>query len=95
VSGTGTKKHLTELPTIHPQATVSDCDLGIWTDVGAGTVMKDVQMGDYSYISTCTNVSFPNDQKHWLRSSVLKIAIAPRANLVRSWMIPVLIRANS
>jgi phosphonate metabolism protein (transferase hexapeptide repeat family) len=45
------KKQLTEAPTIHPEATVTDCDLGVWTEVGRGTVMKDVQMGDYSYIT--------------------------------------------
>ncbi len=51
MSGAGSKKHLTEEPTIHASATVTDCDLGVWTEVGAGTVMKDVQMGDYSYIT--------------------------------------------
>lgn len=51
MSGAGPKKRLGEAPTIHPDATVSDCTLGAWTEVGPGTVMKDVQMGDYSYIT--------------------------------------------
>ena len=51
MSGAGSKKRLSEAPTIHPEATVTDCDLGVWTEVGKGTVMKDVQMGDYSYIT--------------------------------------------
>lgn len=51
MSGAGSKKCLSEKPTIHPEATVTDCDLGVWTEVGKGTVMKDVQMGDYSYIT--------------------------------------------
>lgn len=45
------KKALSEDPTIHPDATVTDCALGPWTEVGKGTVMKDVQMGDFSYIT--------------------------------------------
>ncbi|MEL6573173.1 MAG: DapH/DapD/GlmU-related protein [Pseudomonadota bacterium] len=51
MSGAGSKKHLSEEPTIHPEATIADCELGVWTEVGKGTVMKDVQMGDYSYIT--------------------------------------------
>ncbi len=51
MSGAGSKKHLSQEPTIHPEATITDCKLGVWTEVGKGTVMKDVQMGDYSYIT--------------------------------------------
>lgn len=51
MSGAGAKKQLSEEPTIHPEAMVVDCDLGVWTEVGKGTMMKDVQMGDYSYIT--------------------------------------------
>lgn len=51
MNGAGSKKRLSEAPTIHPEATVTDCDLGAWTEVGKGTVMKDVQMDDYSYIT--------------------------------------------
>lgn len=51
MSGAASKKLLSEAPTIHPEATVTDCDLGAWTEIGKGTMMKDVQMGDYSYIT--------------------------------------------
>lgn len=51
MSGAGSKKRLSEAPTIHPEADVTDCDLGQWTEVGKGTVMKSAQMGDYSYIT--------------------------------------------
>ncbi|MEM9427415.1 MAG: DapH/DapD/GlmU-related protein [Pseudomonadota bacterium] len=51
MSGAGTKAGLSEAPTIHPEATVEDCALGPWTEVGKGTVMKASEMGDYSYIT--------------------------------------------
>ncbi len=51
MSGAGDKAHLSEAPTIHPEAQVVNCDLGAWTEVGKGTMMKDAQMGDYSYIT--------------------------------------------
>jgi len=51
MSGAGSKKQLSERPSIHPEADVSDCDLGAWTEVGKGTMMKSSSMGDYSYIT--------------------------------------------
>lgn len=51
MSGAGSKKGLSEAPTIHPEAQVNDCELGSWTEVGKGTMMKASQMGDYSYIT--------------------------------------------
>ncbi|MFY0616309.1 DapH/DapD/GlmU-related protein [Shimia sp.] len=51
MSGAGSKNSLSETPTIHEDATVSDCKLGVWTEVGKGTVMKSSEMGDYSYIT--------------------------------------------
>lgn len=51
MSGAGSKKLLSEAPTIHESASVSDCELGVWTEVGKGTVMKSSQIGDYSYIT--------------------------------------------
>ena len=51
MSGAGSKKHLGEAPTIHEGAQVDDCELGVWTEVGRGTVMKSASMGDYSYIT--------------------------------------------
>ena len=44
-------KRLTEDPTIHPDAQVVDTELGIWTEVGRGTVMRESSMGDFSYIT--------------------------------------------
>ena len=51
MSGAGSKPRLSEAPTIHPEASVEDCTLGVWTEVGKGTVMKSAEMGDYSYIT--------------------------------------------
>lgn len=51
MSGAGSKSHLSEAPTIHEGAQVDDCTLGIWTEVGKGTIMKSSEMGDYSYIT--------------------------------------------
>jgi phosphonate metabolism protein (transferase hexapeptide repeat family) len=50
------EKRLSEAPTIHPEATVIDCRLGAWTDIGRGTMMKDVDFGDYSYITQWCHV---------------------------------------
>ena len=41
---------LSEAPTIHETASVTDCTLGRWTEVGAGCSLTRVAMGDYSYI---------------------------------------------
>lgn len=41
---------LSQAPTIHPTATVEDCRLGCWTEIGAGCSLVDVALGDYSYI---------------------------------------------
>lgn len=51
MSSAGTKQALSEAPTIHDGARVIDCTLGVWTEVGSGTMMRDVTMGDYSYIT--------------------------------------------
>lgn len=44
-------KRLTEAPTIHPGARVSDFELGAWTEVGRGTTLTSGSMGDWSYIT--------------------------------------------
>ena len=51
MSGAGSKSHLSEEPTIHERAQVDDCELGVWTEVGKGTIIKSASMGDYSYIT--------------------------------------------
>ncbi|MEL6523849.1 MAG: DapH/DapD/GlmU-related protein [Pseudomonadota bacterium] len=47
---------LTETPSIHPEADVVDCDLGAWTEVGRGTLMRSADMGDYSYVTEWCHV---------------------------------------
>jgi acetyltransferase-like isoleucine patch superfamily enzyme len=37
-------------PVIHPDARVSDCRLGRFTEVGARTILLETSLGDYSYI---------------------------------------------
>lgn len=51
MTGTGSIKKLGKAPTIHPEARVVDCVLGAWTEVGRGTRLAEVTMGDYSYIT--------------------------------------------
>ncbi|MEM1151168.1 MAG: DapH/DapD/GlmU-related protein [Pseudomonadota bacterium] len=51
MSGAGSKAHLSEAPTIHEGAVVSDFALGMWTEVGRGTKLKAGSMGDWSYIT--------------------------------------------
>src|SRR6056297_965667 len=51
MSGEGSKKHLSEAPNIHPEASVVDCELGVWTEVGKGTSMRASSMGDWSYVT--------------------------------------------
>jgi len=51
MSGAGSKKQLSEAPNIHPEASVVDCELGVWTEVGKGTTMRASSMGDWSYVT--------------------------------------------
>lgn len=44
-------KTLGKVPLIHDSATVVDCDLGVYTEVGARTQMSHTRFGDYSYIT--------------------------------------------
>ncbi|MBO6771303.1 MULTISPECIES: chloramphenicol acetyltransferase [unclassified Thalassospira] len=43
-------KALSEYPTIDVTATVVDCEMGVWTEVGPRTSMRETKMGDYSYV---------------------------------------------
>ncbi len=38
-------------PAIHPSAAVRDCRLGRYTEVGARTLLTEVDLGDYSYLA--------------------------------------------
>lgn len=44
------KPLLTEGPNVHRDANIMNCELGIWTEVGARTDMRESRMDDYSYI---------------------------------------------
>jgi hypothetical protein len=41
---------LSQSPTIHPTADVTDSTLGAWTEIGARTTVAETVMGDYSYV---------------------------------------------
>jgi phosphonate metabolism protein (transferase hexapeptide repeat family) len=43
-------KALSPTPLIHPTASLQDCKLGAYTEVGARTILTEVTMDDYSYI---------------------------------------------
>lgn len=51
MSGAGAKPRLSPNPTVHPEARVEDFELGAWTEVGRGTLLKSGSMGDWSYIT--------------------------------------------
>jgi len=51
MSAAAPKKRLNPAPTIHPDAHVVDCELGAWTEVGKGTVLRATTMGDWSYVT--------------------------------------------
>jgi phosphonate metabolism protein (transferase hexapeptide repeat family) len=43
-------KKLSEQPNIHSSASVIDCELGAWTEVGHDTILERSSLGDYSYV---------------------------------------------
>jgi phosphonate metabolism protein (transferase hexapeptide repeat family) len=43
-------KRLSEQPTVDPSASVIDCELGAWTEVGPETILERSSLGDYSYV---------------------------------------------
>jgi len=45
-----TGKALSIEPTIDPTAKVQEASFGIYCEVGARTILLDVEMGDYSYV---------------------------------------------
>lgn len=49
---------LSEVPTVHPTASVTDTTLGRWTEVGAFTSIGASSFGDYSYIVEYGQVLF-------------------------------------
>ncbi|RAI03993.1 chloramphenicol acetyltransferase [Acuticoccus sediminis] len=59
----GRRVKLSEAPTIHPTATVTDTTMGRWTDVGAYTEISASSFGDYSYIVDDGQVLFSTVKK--------------------------------
>jgi phosphonate metabolism protein (transferase hexapeptide repeat family) len=45
-------------PFIHPDAVVTDCTLGQWTEVGAHSHVNESELGDYSYVTQYCRVQW-------------------------------------
>jgi phosphonate metabolism protein (transferase hexapeptide repeat family) len=52
------KKILSEEPLVHPTANARDCTLGRYTDIGARTILLEVEVADYSYIVNDSNIAY-------------------------------------
>jgi phosphonate metabolism protein (transferase hexapeptide repeat family) len=51
-------KQLSVSPTIDPTASLRDCKLGAYSEVGARTVLLEVTMGDYSYVVNDAEIAY-------------------------------------
>jgi phosphonate metabolism protein (transferase hexapeptide repeat family) len=51
-------KMLSVEPTIDPTASVRESNLGVYTEVGARTILLDVTMGDYSYVVNDAQITY-------------------------------------
>ncbi|MBV8916591.1 chloramphenicol acetyltransferase [Bradyrhizobium sp.] len=51
-------KVLSRLPTIDPSAKLKDATLGAYTEVGARTLLHEVEMGDYSYVVNDSQIAY-------------------------------------
>src|SRR5439155_310810 len=51
-------KMLSTEPAVDPTASVRDCQLGAYTDVGARTVLLEVAMADYSYVVNDAQITY-------------------------------------
>ena len=49
---------LSETPFIDPTATVKDCVLGKYTEIGAGCHVAHSEIGDYSYCVEGTQIAY-------------------------------------
>jgi phosphonate metabolism protein (transferase hexapeptide repeat family) len=52
------KKHLSVQPTIDASASVRESKLGAYTEVGARTILLEVEMGDYSYVVNDAQITY-------------------------------------
>lgn len=55
-----TGKTLSIEPTIDPSAKLQDARLGAYCEVGARTILLDVEMGDYSYVVNDAQITYTN-----------------------------------
>jgi phosphonate metabolism protein (transferase hexapeptide repeat family) len=51
-------KQLSTQPTVEPTASLHDCKLGAYTEVGARTILHEVEMGDYSYVVNDAQITY-------------------------------------
>jgi phosphonate metabolism protein (transferase hexapeptide repeat family) len=51
-------KALSLQPTIDPTAKLRDATLGAYTEVGARTILQEVEMGDYSYVVNDSQIAY-------------------------------------
>ena len=51
-------KQLSIQPTVHPTASLRDCELGAYSEVGARTMLLEVAMGDYSYVVNDAQITY-------------------------------------
>jgi phosphonate metabolism protein (transferase hexapeptide repeat family) len=51
-------KALSSQPTIDPTASLKDATLGAYTEIGARTILHEVEMGDYSYVVNDSQIAY-------------------------------------
>ena len=51
-------KMLSTEPAVDPTASVRDCRLGAYTEVGAQTILLEVAMADYSYVVNDAQITY-------------------------------------
>ena len=51
-------KTLSEQPLVDPAASVSHCELGRYTEIGARAKLLEVELGDYSYIVNDSDIAY-------------------------------------
>jgi len=51
-------KMLSTEPAVDPSASVHDCRLGAYTEVGARTILLEVTMADYSYVVNDAQITY-------------------------------------
>ncbi|WP_088348628.1 MULTISPECIES: DapH/DapD/GlmU-related protein [Rhodomicrobium] len=60
-------------PAIHPTASVTDCTLGRYTEVGARTLLTEVELGDYSYLANDSDAIYTRIGKFCSIASQVRI----------------------